>query len=642
MELPKEVYEYKKARKEMRQQLAAKKKVMKARKRKERAKLAGQRSIKETHKSTKKTKRRLENEVEQNEPRKRQKSSRSEKPGPEHHSITDDGKVLSEEPQTSKRTSAQRASKGMTTEKQAQRYNAVVVQAEDRSDINDLRSHPGIEARSEGSKQGNMQHLFIVGAEAQGFQPYEEPSGQSGNPASRDGGQQKRPLKEGWRKPYKRREILEPQSSRHCSCSMLPEYFTENPKRIPRLATWIGCKHEFVAHVRRIYSCGGSIHPPHVVSACKKILERNDYPKRRNDNSFETVLKSAQGGNKSISRRAQSSIPPPVFYGNDDRHGPTPDTGSSSRSVPEVKISPPSLNSRSTSKPVQQPKDVSNGCTPSMALPAQNKVNTSTIHANPPPGQSSRPAVANNSTNYLTPPTSSPLGQKRRAGTPGDLHEADYPPSGQENVGVRRIPKPLPEVFSSLDRPQNSFDTRRQRHQSVPVNLLSRSTTVDERNSQALLAPHQLDIARSDNTILSNITSLNRSFEQFSATLLTQITGIQPAPAPASAPASVPSAAAQGESRTEPPAGRKRKKPSPAERQITKPKISRDVPEHNRLSDGDIIKIGRIKNSYERHRKAPQAFSWGGRLYREYKHLVVRTVNGVPVWTAAQIMRLTK
>ncbi len=54
------------------------------------------------------------------------------------------------------------------------------------------------------------------------------------------------------------------------------------------------------------------------------------------------------------------------------------------------------------------------------------------------------------------------------------------------------------------------------------------------------------------------------------------------------------------------------------------PPLPRAVPHASRVSDAELIEIGKRVNGYERHRGAPYAFSWRGRLYAEYNYLLDR------------------
>ena len=293
---------------------------------------------------------------------------------------------------------------------------------------------------------------------------------------------------------------------------------------------------------------------------------------------------SSQGGRKSSnSRRAQSSIAPPVFYGK--RSGCQPD--------------------HSTGGSVLQPQQNDNiECSSSKALPAI--------------GQSPNFAELKQPCSYLTPPNSLSLGKRRRAGIPSHPRECNDSPSGQENVGARQISKILPEALSVLDRPQRSFDAQRRRHQSVPVNVPSRSTTAPQRQDNALQE-------FSNNAALQRcVDKLEKVLERLPAAIPTQM-------AAPGAPAASITAPAQGLNGVE--------RPSTG---ASRRKLDRNVPEHLRHTDEEIIEIGREVNRHERHKRAPEAFGSTGRLYSEYNRLLSRTIDGVTVWNDEQIRRLAK
>ena len=622
VELPKAVFESEQSKKK-------KIEVMIAGKRKEKGKIPMYESTQESDK------RKAEDQVEQNEPRKRSKSQKSQKPGLGDCSLTHDDK-----------------------------YQAIGVKAGGRADSSNVRSHAGIEAKSrsfEGSKNQKLQRSFETGADdAQDSQPHGEMLGQSGTQASRGRGQQKRPLNEGWREPYKRRGVLVPETRQRCSCSKLPLYFTSRPNRVPCLATWTGAEHEFFEHLTQISSCGRPFHPTHVVDACRRMLESHEYSKRWDNDSLRMVSQSAHGGpsangqNNSNLWRAQSSISPPDFYGNAGSSRPYANAGITSRSVPDVERSPPtSRNSHSTSNPVQAPRHAMNGYSPYRSRPVRDRGGTGTKHAGPPVGQPSNPPVVNSSLSHLTPPNSSPLGQRCRIAILSHhaCNEPNDSPSGQESVGVKQVPKVLPRACSGLDGPQMSFNTQRQRHQSVPANLFSKKITADERNPLHPSEPQRHDNPLQEisnnttvlRTLARKLASMEKILERIPAAPPTQVAPVQPALAPAPAPApTVTAAAPEGNTAEQPPARTRRKKPSRAERQRKLPKLNRNVPAHLRLPEEGIIAIGRCINHYERHRQAPYAFSWDGTLFADYKRLLVKTVNGRPVWTADEINRLRR
>jgi hypothetical protein len=89
------------------------------------------------------------------------------------------------------------------------------------------------------------------------------------------------------------------------------------------------------------------------------------------------------------------------------------------------------------------------------------------------------------------------------------------------------------------------------------------------------------------------------------------------------------------------PPPRKSKKKCVAERKIIEPGFSRHVPLHQRKSDAELLQIARLITPYQRHRRAPYAFSYLGKLYAEYKHLRVAVgYNNQLILTAQELSRL--
>ncbi len=642
-ELPKEVFEYLQTKK----QLAIKKEIMLAGKRKEKGKLAEERPFREMQGSTQKmNKRRAEGVVEDSERRKRPKSQKSQEHSTEAHSTANDCNILGTKPEASKPISPRRSFKGKTMKKRAPRYETVAVKAEDRFDITDVRSHMHSHAdikirsrSSEESQNGKVQRSFRAGAEAQDYRRHDQRPGQSNGQASRSCRQQKKSPNEGWCKAYKRREINLPPS---CSCLNLHEQFRKDPSRVPSLQTFPEDEVEYFENLKQILICRGSLHTPHVVDVCKRMLKDKEEQKHQNNDSPESNLEPAQGilstdgQNDSKSRRAQSSIAPRDFYGN---------TGKFQNPERETRRVKPFPESHSTSRPVSQPTGVINRGSPSKSLPMRNRGNNAICLATAPAGRCPSPSVVINSSQSLTRPIPSPLVQRRSV-----LHTSDSAPSGQENVGASPVSKsPLPEAPSRLNQSLISFSAQRRRHQSVPVDMHRRDDTVNQPRPLPLLAQQKHDNALREISSNATLQDLNRTIaslrdliERFPAAPLVQIAAAQPVPAPAPVPVPSP-IAPNGNRGGQSPARRPmRKRPSVAEQKLTKPELDRNVPMHLRLNDDGIVRIGRIADGYERHKGAPYAFNWYGYLYRDYDHLLVMTVDGATVWTAAQIRRLQR
>ena len=418
--------------------------------------------------------------------------------------------------------------------------------------------------------------------------------------------------------PFERREVALSENPR-CTCSMLPDYFTENPKRNPRLEKWHGSESEFFEHVKQISSCPGAIHPQHVIGTCKKIVEESDYFKRSDNDCLVSMSPSAKKGLSTNSQkdsnlwRAQSSIPPREFYGDASRHQPKSVTVGSLQGVSQVdKEAAPAII---IPTPARAPKDVSNFTSPRA----------------PPSRDTSRKA-----TNPATGPNSSPLGKKSKVDMTNHLSTLDDSPSENENFGAKRKSKPLQEAPSIPNQPQSSFDAQRQRCQSVPVNTVSLSGASNEQMPPALPALRQHRNQVSNNVICQRLDAFEKVLEErLPASSPAQNADNQPPTAPAPAPASAPDVPVQDGNTAEQPTSDKRK------RRREGPGITYHVPMDLRLSDEELIKIGRNTSGYGRHEGAHYAFNKRGRLTSEYDHLLKwQGSTSVPDWTAKEIRRV--
>lgn len=351
-------------------------------------------------------------------------------------------------------------------------------------------------------------------------------------------------------------------------------------------------------------------------------------PEGRLGKSHNKALRDSSGQNL---RRAQSSISPRVFYGNQSRTRPTTNVGSSSHPLPEPKKALPSPGLQSNhdkSGKAEPPKDTINALTPRKVLPMQDRVQIATNSASQSLTQFPDLAAVDNSRDYLTPPNSSPLGKRRKADVPGHVGIYDDPVSEKETSGITQVSVFVPDTTGRCDQP--------------PISL--RNTTLNEQNASPPRAPQQTVNASqeaSDNAILWKMrrtlaTFKKRLKEDLPAAPQIQSAAVQPAPAPTTAT----TAPAQGGNRAGRVRTRKKKRRSPVEWELRFPELDRNVP---RLPDEDIIRVGRIVNFYQRHQKAPYAFSRRGRLrLGPYKYLLARHRDGVPGWTADEISRLTR
>ena len=357
------------------------------------------------------------------------------------------------------------------------------------------------------------------------------------------------------------------------------------------------------------------------------------HPKRHDNASSESIFQFAQDilstrdQKNSKLRREQSSIPPPIFYGNEGSYRPPTNAGSSSHFATEINISLPSqpLIPRS----VQSFNGKINGRMLSKALPTRDAGRNATDHASSPGSQRPNHHAATSPSNYLTSPNSFPLGKKARPGpdVPTRLYTSNSATSGKENLDIRHVPQTLPQVTTGVK--PISFRAQRRRHQSVPVGIYSKKTS-DENNPLPSPTPRRNDKTLhevSTNAIVTRLDSLEKVIrDRF--------------PAASNTPVATVTAAAPAISAEQP--RTKRKTKTTAERQLTHPVLDSNVPQHLRKSENDLIAIGKNVKSYERHRQAPEAFGYNGRLRASFRHLLVRNVNGVPVWTANEISRISR
>ncbi|KAI9748483.1 MAG: hypothetical protein M4579_007212 [Chaenotheca gracillima] len=75
--------------------------------------------------------------------------------------------------------------------------------------------------------------------------------------------------------------------------------------------------------------------------------------------------------------------------------------------------------------------------------------------------------------------------------------------------------------------------------------------------------------------------------------------------------------------------------------QVTRPKLSRDVPKEQRASDQELLGIAKRTLSYDRHKAAPYAFDYRGHLYKEYSYLADAIhKSGQPALTSQEAKRV--
>ena len=87
----------------------------------------------------------------------------------------------------------------------------------------------------------------------------------------------------------------------------------------------------------------------------------------------------------------------------------------------------------------------------------------------------------------------------------------------------------------------------------------------------------------------------------------------------------------------------KRRTKSVAERVLVQPRLASDIPPQGALPESEIIRIGKLINPYERHRAAPYAFSYHGRVYKPWAYLAhKRGEDGELVWQLDVVRRVLR
>ena len=86
---------------------------------------------------------------------------------------------------------------------------------------------------------------------------------------------------------------------------------------------------------------------------------------------------------------------------------------------------------------------------------------------------------------------------------------------------------------------------------------------------------------------------------------------------------------------------RRRNRKPVAEQELLRPRLPCVIPPERPLPESEIVRIGKIVNPYERHRAAPYAFSYWGRVYKKWAYLVhKRGEDGELVWDLAVVSRV--
>ena len=273
-----------------------------------------------------------------------------------------------------------------------------------------------------------------------------------------------------------------------------------------------------------------------------------------------------------------------------------------------------------------------------------------------------------------TPAKSSPLHKDRVVHEPGcNNGESHLDKQDRQSEVMGRSFVTAIDSANGFNLNTRPFDAQRMRHKSVPTQFLSAnktplaegSITFDQRpvsdraprkasnntNIERKLKRKikRLSIRTSD--IERRIHSIDRirdgPVETVAAPRNDVVQGGDNVPAsPAPPTPAAPAAPAAPSAPPAPPvagntsARQSRNKISVAEKKKIKPELSKDVPDHLRLSHAGIKEVGKVINHYERHRRAPYAFTWHGCLRAEYKSLLDQRGSALPIWTSDEIARI--
>ena len=184
-------------------------------------------------------------------------------------------------------------------------------------------------------------------------------------------------------------------------------------------------------------------------------------------------------------------------------------------------------------------------------------------------------------------PPQPPASSKRKPKSKRQRQTNPPPPVAVDDTTPETTKSPPPaSPPTSPTRP--TFNHLRRRHQSLPLRLNPNTTpTTAVTTPQPPPPPNLYDL---------NLLAIRTRLSNLEAAI-----AANPAPAPNNPNALTPLAALK----------------------LRLPPLPRAVPPGTtRLSDSELIQIGKRIHRYERHTGAPYAFSWRGRLYAEYDYLM--------------------
>ncbi|KAL8727105.1 MAG: hypothetical protein Q9166_006292 [cf. Caloplaca sp. 2 TL-2023] len=478
-------------------------------------------------------------------------------------------------------------------------------------------------------------------------------------------------------------------SHRDCRCSGLPQYFYEDAHTIPSLATWHGCKEEFIVHCQQIVECPGHLSP--IRQACRSIIDAErgniqaDRPKAEQlfrevdmSNIHLVTSHTPQIGNEEglafatdfltsghdmdedpfISHtdrpncRDHSTIPSKIWYGK----------------YPPFRV-PPGLSRLGT--PVQVP-ELDDVCAAAITdKQARDKpLSNQGPSGLPTPVNSSSPvrnedhqfssSTQQNGFQASPPPQSTSSGVRRPSIAGGVTAESPATPAASSPLSrtIRKTKKTKKskksEPFDTIRSPElapRKSKTHDTRPRTSGATLFRQNLGLGHDQETQLLVDDDTPLVLSMSTA-SQETPTQRAkiirrrhdtepphFSQPMSPTAVVKRGIMNVARPPLASLSksilnrqlkLPAHTIKDERplyrRTPPPSPpRKKRRLLAEERKERRPELSREVPMDQRKSDRQLIEIGFKENSYNRHRAAPYAFGYRGYLYADYRYLARMT-----------------
>ena len=409
-----------------------------------------------------------------------------------------------------------------------------------------------------------------------------------------------------WGYPDFRRELVMNNHRLQCKCFYLHPYFRQAWRFEPKFATFPGCRDEFLVQIEQVANYKG--HSEEVISAYQTILKTKARPYSV---SMHITSGKVHVANRCTQRRRRNKSKNHRVTADQDVEAALEfaDGFLSSHSQPasgQITVAPPHTINSSQHAATAAPSALSRP-----ELREQSSIPPWEFYGH----ENSRPPPRGNQLE-LTPPPSSPLkvGEAtectdlKHAGALSDSEDGTSSDSENGDEANNRPNASPSNPVETLPLQELSVNERIRRHQSLPARM--GKEVQDMANEQ-------------EAETLGNRKGLESLVDEIVRKRL--------------ADRAVPSV----RTRTPEPPPRKKKHRSVAERKVYEPSLMRDVPVEQRKSDADLLEIARRITPYDRHRGAPYAFSYAGKLYAEYKHLRVAVgANNQPALTAQELSRL--